>query len=273
MEDDSDEDPNELALLAVLACLKCKELLDQSQIWALEDVSEEFKNLRLHFLCGVGSGKIQDLHIGVKYHRMCHLMIGSAYEQALHSISVAKASNQLDNVFSSGNVWAACEAILNSLDLELTATNQEGDYKKIETPHSISSVFTAGICAKVFKSILTYDHNPDYSNRIIENFINANALKLIEKMKKDKRKGQLLAGSYSDSTAVTIAITTEEEGRALVEWSAVYQKYLEVALKCAQQYQMVIEQVFTTENKKLVIKLVHQDAKIPGAEVNGAFYH
>ncbi|KAJ3210401.1 hypothetical protein HDU67_005352 [Dinochytrium kinnereticum] len=63
------------------------QLLGDSEVWALEDLSSDFKGLRLPPRCSIGCGRIVDVHLGIDGVRLEHVSLGSALTVALDMMS------------------------------------------------------------------------------------------------------------------------------------------------------------------------------------------
>jgi hypothetical protein len=69
--------------LAILCCLEISRVLSQTEIWALEDYSEEFQGLRLPVRCAVACGGLNDVHVGVDGVRLGHVVTGQAVRDTM----------------------------------------------------------------------------------------------------------------------------------------------------------------------------------------------
>ena len=246
----------QLVSLAVLSCIKCRDLLLQTQIWALEDISEEFKGVKLDFLFGLAFGNIIDIHIGARYFRMSNLVAGNAYEEALDVIQKAKEASKMNQVFVSGNLLDTCSEYLDQFEISTEKVDSPiNPIFEIVPSKSISSEILTQLIENGWKNILHSSAEPDFSSGQLATFVNERVMKLIKMIKADKKQAVYYLGSWIETTVATFIIKPEETTESLNEIVNEYQKYIELVLKATKQYEMTLHKVYVDKEKNLVVQV------------------
>ena len=261
LAESENEECSELVSLAVLSCIKCRDLLLQAQIWALEDLSDEFKGVKLDFICGIGFGNVLDLHIGARFFRMSNLLFGTAYDEALKAVEKAKEASKKNDVFVSGNVWDTCgeylgqyEVTSQELDLRQEAVSFSSLPLQIISHKAIPSDSVTELFERSREKILHSSLEADYSNGQIATFVNERAIRLVKMVRADKKQSTYYSGSWIETSVVTFVIKPEEVTGTLQDTANEYQKFIDTVLKTAKQYEMIFHKVFITKDKDLIVQ-------------------
>jgi hypothetical protein len=241
-----------LGAVAILTCILARNYLKESEVWALEDISEEFIGYKIECRIGVGLGTILDGYAGIGGFRMEHLVAGTAYETAYRAllktqkfgdINVAESLYITKDLLKESNV-----ELLKSEDMQFVVTSDI----PID-PSTAQEIFL-----NVFKNIVFYDEDQEpFSNPTMETYLSDAALTLMKVMKKEKKTINMCNGQWLPCVFIAIRVQTHAsegaESMNAYSYMNAYQQYLELILKSSRKYDVNLHTVDVLDNKDLLV--------------------
>lgn len=222
-------------------------MLANSEIWALEDISDEYANIKLKPRFGISIGPIFDSHVGVWGFRMENITFGPTYREAwemlksspsVGSIVYSKTfKDRLGDLLS--NTGAADEE-LNPNSFLLTGT-YSSETSKLEA--------NAGSAMK--NLLFGKGQGEEFSNAIVETYLSDGAPILLRSIsRKDKRRGDLLSVcSWNPLIVLTLYIQrnaeaeTWKEDFGILEFCRDYQHIIETTLLACKRYDKMLHKI------------------------------
>ncbi|KAJ3371462.1 hypothetical protein HDU91_005293 [Kappamyces sp. JEL0680] len=245
----------ELCALAVLCAITCRDVINEAEIWALEDITDEFNGHKLKCTCGVGYGNVQDVHIGARFFRMTHMWLGSAYEQAQRAFE--DASN---NIAVSSTVWKLASDVLDSiggLDITSERLGQDDDPILLSTTKSVPADLLNSLYSNLTDHIYWItDSSTDYSNALVETYVAEAAVPLLKSIRKERKFTVYYPGAWINISVVTVCIRLNEIGGPLAELTRDFQKFFEIVLTSTKRYELTLNKVVVTTDKDLVLQCI-----------------
>ncbi|KAJ3411269.1 hypothetical protein HDV05_002453 [Chytridiales sp. JEL 0842] len=138
--------------LAMLCCIEISRVLNQTEIWALEDLSDAFQGLKLQVRCAIACGELNDLHVGIDGVRLGHIVTGQATREMTYLLKKGPGGYDGVCIMATMKAWQLATAGLAKLNLKITETTIPADdnitpilssFALFQTPPStLSSVIT-----------------------------------------------------------------------------------------------------------------------------------
>ena len=216
------------ALLATVCCMVCVNFLQQSEIWALEDISREFSGLKLSARCSIGLGSILDAHIGVPGIKMDTLLKGTAYSSAFNGMTEKLAFGEI--AFNENGYSAIPE--MKELGIKLEDIN--GKVFKI-LPQDTDLDELKEIVKQLSDDILFHniEHDSIIVGSAIESYIPETVLHYIQSCRRKRKFNLTSNGAWTKTAVLAIQVqpqcseqSTAEKNAAKTPSKSEIQEYL-----------------------------------------------
>ncbi|KAJ3319670.1 hypothetical protein HDV06_006163 [Boothiomyces sp. JEL0866] len=236
--------------LVVLVCVMCRDIIKESEIWALEDIAEEYAGMKLCAKYGIGSGEYKDLLLGVRGFRRENCFSGLAYREAINNLSLAKSSE----IIVSKLLADKTKYLLSNFDISFNDCQSSSDvYAAISNSTiDVSKMQTLG--NQLSPLIMYADESEEFSNSLIESYISDGGYNLLKSLKKQKKHVMMFSGVWVQNVYVCVHIkTTMPMGDQSVENYRDLQRYFEVFLKGTRKFGMSFHKMMILQNMDIMM--------------------
>ncbi|KAJ3272572.1 hypothetical protein HDV01_005415 [Terramyces sp. JEL0728] len=236
--------------LVVLVCVMCRDIIKESEIWALEDISDEYAGMKLCAKYGIGTGEYKDLLLGVRGFRRENCFSGNAYKEAMHNLSVASTSE----IAVTKDFADRTKHILNTFDITFVECNNSPAVCTVISDSAIDVSKMQYLGQQVSSFVMYSEETEDYSSPLIETYISDGGYNLLKLLKKQKKQVMMFSGVWVEIVYVCIHIkTTLAAGEQTAENHRDLQRYLEVILRATRKFGMLFHKMMILQNMDIMM--------------------
>jgi hypothetical protein len=245
-----------LVTLAIVCCILARNYLKESEVWVLEDISDEYSGYKIDCRFGVGFGSLMDGQVGIRGFRMEHLVLGEAYEEADNSLMQCKS---FGDIYVAKQLRDISEPLLQLYHVEMI---EEDEAILIHCPIQVDNEKVRDLYSQISPNIVFSDREMSgFSNATVETYLADSGAHLLREMKKEKKSVKLHNGQWLPCVFVSIRIQTHPsegnvEGFSTHEYIQAYQKYMELILKASRKYDIYLHKVSVLDNRDLLLACV-----------------
>ncbi|KAI8899267.1 hypothetical protein BC833DRAFT_586555 [Globomyces pollinis-pini] len=252
IKDEHSKEVRQMGALIAGCCIMVIDVLKTSEIWALEDISDEYDGFKLLPKCSIAFGSISEVHLGVKGFKLETITIGSAYHNAGILLKMANDGQILiaSDVFQmSRNELQMLNFSTARFDLDVyeVLPSQGFDLKKLQD-----------LQFNLSKNIIL--HGSDFSDSsvgLIESYLSDGALRLIRTLRSQKKGASLYNGTWSYRSFLIISLKLLIDTNNDTFNSKMYQKIFSMILKICRKHDCSLQQINVISNEQLQITCMH----------------